>query len=204
MRQLYRELEKQGTRKSSLYEMISQFEHKLETVIGSAEYSKLHEAQSRMQNEKEKRQTCKQLKEKLAEWQEEYEFMQEQLKQLLVERDSLWHIAASTDEEMFLEAGKLAEKREDAEKQVGRLLPQIDLLEQRLTGLSLAEHYEADGYDGKLKQELTVVQNCLAQEKELTERIAKHRMEIANLEAGSTYGDLMHEWEMKKRKCVNK
>ena len=48
MQQLYRELEKQGTRKSSLYEMISQFEHKLETVIGSAEYSKLHEAQSRI------------------------------------------------------------------------------------------------------------------------------------------------------------
>ncbi|PFN70015.1 ATP-binding protein [Bacillus cereus] len=198
MQQLYRELEKQGTRKSSLYEMISQFEHKLETVIGSAEYSKLHEAQSRMQNEKEKRQTCKQLKEKLAEWQEEYEFMQEQLKQLLIERDGLWHIAESTDEEMFLEAGKLAEKREDAEKQVGRLLPQIDLLEQRLTSLSLAEHYEADGYEGKLKQEITTVQNCLTKEKELTERIAKHRMEIANLEEGSTYGDLMHEWEMKK------
>ncbi|MFT0601379.1 AAA family ATPase [Bacillus cereus] len=198
MQQLYRELEKQDTRKSSLYEMISQFEHKLETVIGSAEYSKLHEAQSRMQNEKEKRQTCKQLKEKLAEWQEEYEFMQEQLKQLLVERDSLWHIAESTNEEMFLEAGTLAEKREDAEKQVGRLLPQIDLLEQRLTSLSLAEHYEADGYEEKLKQELTAAQNCLAQEKELTERIAKHRMEIANLEEGSTYGNLMHEWEMKK------
>ncbi|HDR3650475.1 TPA: AAA family ATPase [Bacillus anthracis] len=198
MQQLYRDLEKKSERKSSLYEMISQFEHKLETVIGSAEYSKLHEAQSRMQNEKEKRQTCKQLKEKLAEWQEEYEFMQEQLKQLLVERDSLWHIAESTNEEMFLEAGKLAEKREDAEKQVGRLLPQIDLLEQRLTSLSLAEHYEADGYEEKLKQELTAAQNCLAQEKELTERIAKHRMEIANLEEGSTYGDLLHEWEMKK------
>lgn len=91
--------------------------------------------------------------------------MQEQLKQLLVERDSLWHIAEATNEEMFLAAGKLAEKREDAEKQVGRLLPQIDLLEQRLTSLSLAEHYEADGYDEKLKQELTAAQNCLAQEK---------------------------------------
>ncbi|MGN7192617.1 AAA family ATPase [Bacillus mycoides] len=198
MQQLYRDLEKQSKRKSSLYEMISHFEHKLETVIGSTEYSNLHEAQSRMQNEKEKRQTCKQLKEKLAEWQEEYEFMQEQLKQLLVERDGLWHIAESTDEEMFLEAGKLAEKREDADKQVGRLLPQIDLLEQRLTSLSLAEHYEADGYDEKLKQEITAAQSCLAQEKELTERIAKHRIEIANLEEGSTYGDLLHEWEMKK------
>ncbi|PEV97264.1 DNA double-strand break repair Rad50 ATPase [Bacillus cereus] len=198
MQQLYRELEKKSTRKSSLYEMISHFEHKLETVIGSAEYSKLHEAQSRMQNEKEKRQTCKQLKEKIAEWQEEYEFMQEQLKQLLVERDSLWHIAEATDEEMFLEAGKLAEKREDADKQVGRLLPQIDLLEQRLTSLSLAEHYEAGGYEEKLKQEIAIVQNCLTKEKELTERIAKHRIEIANLEEGSTYGDLLHEWEMKK------
>ncbi|MGE7857944.1 AAA family ATPase [Bacillus sp. NPDC094064] len=198
MQQLYRELEKQGARKSSLYEMISHFEHKLETVIGSAEYSKLYEAQSRMQQEKEKLQTCKQLKEKLAEWQEEYEFVQGQLKQLLVERNGLWHIAEATDEEMFLEAGKLAEKREDADKQVGRLLPQIDLLEQRLTSLSLAEHYEADGYEEKLKQEITATQNCLAQEKELTERIAKHRMEIANLEEGSTYGDLLHEWEMKK------
>ncbi|OOR30752.1 ATP-binding protein [Bacillus cereus] len=198
MQSLYRDLEKQSKRKSVLYEMISHFEHKLETVIGSKEYSNLHEAQSRMQNEKEKRQTCKQLKEKLAEWQEEYEFMQEQLKQLVVERDGLWHIAESTDEEMFLEAGSLAEKREDADKQVGRLLPQIDLLEQRLTSLSLAEHYEADGYDEKLKQEITAAQNCLAQEKELTERIAKHRIEIANLEEGSTYGDLLHEWEMKK------
>ena len=76
MQQLYRDLEKKSERKSSLFEMISHFEHKLETVIGSAEYNKLHEAQSRMQNEKEKRQTCKQLKEKLAEWQEEYAFMQ--------------------------------------------------------------------------------------------------------------------------------
>ena len=48
---------------------------------------------------------------------------------------------------------------------MGRLLPQIDLLEQRLTSLSLAEHYEADGYEEKLKQELTAAQNCLAQEK---------------------------------------
>ncbi|MGE6365743.1 AAA family ATPase [Bacillus paramycoides] len=198
MQQLYRELEKQGERKSSLYEMISRFEHKLETVIGSTEYSKLHEAQSRMQNEKEKRQACKQKEEKLAEWQEEYELLQQQLKQLLVERDGLWHIAESTNEEMFLEAGRLAEKREDAEKQVGRLLPQIDLLEQRLTSLSLAENYEAEGYEEKLKQEIVTMQNCLAKEKELTERIAKHRIEIANLEEGSTYGDLLHEWEMKK------
>ena len=44
-------------------------------------------------------------------------------------------------------------------------IPQIDLLEQRLTSLSLAEHYEADGYEEKLKQELTAAQNCLAQEK---------------------------------------
>ena len=35
---------------------------------------------------------------------------------------------------------------------MGRLLPQIDLLEQRLTSLSLAEHYEADGYEEKLKR----------------------------------------------------
>ena len=86
---------------------------------------------------------------------------------------------------------------------MGRLLPQIDLLEQRLTSLSLAEHYEADGYEEKLKRNDSRAKLSGARER-TTERIAKHRMEIANLEEGSTYGDLMHEWEMKKRKCVNK
>ncbi|KFM99866.1 DNA double-strand break repair Rad50 ATPase [Bacillus clarus] len=198
MQQLYRELGKQVERKSTLYEMISSFEHKLENVIGSADFDNLHVASERMQKEKEKRQAHKQLKEKVAEWQEESELLLHQLKQLLVERDGLWHIADSTNEEMFLEAGRLAEKRDDAEKQVGRLLPQIDLLEQRLTSLSLAENYKAEGYEETLKQEVTSIQNFLTKEKELTERIAKHRIEIANLEEGSTYGDLLHEWEMKK------
>ncbi|MEH7459535.1 AAA family ATPase [Bacillus sp. JJ1127] len=198
IQQLYRELGKQLERKDALYEMISQFEHKLENVMKDTGFDTLHMIRDRIQQEKEKRQLYKQLQEKLAEWQEEYELLQHQMKQLLLERDGLWKMAGVLDEEMFLEAGVQAEKREDAEKQVQRLLPQIDMLEQRLTRLSLAENYQAEGYEEKLKQEAQRIQGFLSKEKELTERIAEHRVEIANLEEGSTYGDLLHEWEMKK------
>ncbi|PFY90727.1 ATP-binding protein [Bacillus pseudomycoides] len=198
MQQLYREVGKLAEQKGILYEMISQFEHKLENVMENTDFDHLHMISNRIQKEKEKKQKREQLLGKLADWKEEQALLQHQVEQLTLERDALWNVAAATDEEMFLEAGKRAEKREDAEKQVERLSPQIDMLEKRLTSLSLAEHYQVEGYEGKLKQEALYIQDFLSQEKELTERIAEHRVEIANLEEGSTYGDLLHEWEMKK------
>ncbi|MBY0595885.1 ATP-binding protein [Bacillus bingmayongensis] len=198
MQQLYREIGKQMERKGILYEMISQFEHKLENVMENTDFDHLHMISDRIQKEKEKRQKEEQLLGKLADWKEERELLQHQVEQLTLERDALWNMAAATDEETFLEAGKRAEKREEAEKQVERLSPQIDMLEKRLTSLSLVEHYQVEGYEENLNQEVLHIQDFLSEEKKLTERIAEHRVEIANLEAGSTYGDLLHEWEMKK------
>ncbi|PEY44681.1 DNA double-strand break repair Rad50 ATPase [Bacillus cereus] len=198
MQQLYREIGKLAERKGILYEMISQFEHKLENVMENTDYDHLHMIRDRIQKEKEKGQKKEQLLGKLTDWKEEREVLQHQVKQLILERDALWEVAGTTDEEMFLEAGKRVEKREEAEKQVERLLPQIDMLEKRLTSLSLVEHYQVEGYEENLNQEMLHIQDFLSQEKKLTERIAEYRVEIANLEEGSTYGDLLHEWEMKK------
>ncbi|MGH1050852.1 ATP-binding protein [Bacillus cytotoxicus] len=198
MQQLYRELGKQLERKDVLYEMISQFEHKLEHVLAGTDFDALLKITHRIQQEKEKVQELKQWREKLAEWQEEHAALQHQMKQLQSERDGLWNMAGVQDEESFLEAGMQAEKREDAEKQLQRLLPQIDMLKQRLTYLSLEENYQVDGYEDKLREERQHIQTLLSQEKEQTERIAECRVEIANLEKGNTYGDLLHEWEMKK------
>ncbi|MDM5187358.1 AAA family ATPase [Bacillus sp. DX4.1] len=198
MQQLYRELGKQTERKELLQEMISQFEHKLEDVMEDTSSSNLHMISDRIQKEKEKQQTRQQLLQKLTDWQEEYGLLQQQVQQLVAEREQLWNMAGAADEEMFFEAGKQAEKREDAERQVQRLLPQIDMLEQRLTSLSLREHYGAQGYEEQLRQEALLIEKLMLQEKEITHRIAEYRVEIANLEEGSTYGDLLHEWEMKK------
>ncbi|KEK24940.1 ATP-binding protein [Bacillus gaemokensis] len=198
MQQLYRNLGKRIERKSALYEMISQFEHKLENVMKDTDFDNLHMIRDRIQKEKEKGQLHQQLLGKLGELQEEQSLLQYQLQQLLLERDALWEIAGANNEEMFLEAGKQVAEIEDAEKQLQRLLPQIDMLEQRLMSLSLAEHYQVEGYEEKLKEESLRIRSFVSQEKELTERIAEYRVEIANLEEGSTYGDLLHEWEMKK------
>ena len=198
MQQLYREVGKMAERKEILYEMISQFEHKLENVMKNTECDHLHMIRDRIQKEKEKGQKKEQLVGKLADWKEEREVLQHQVKQLTVERDALLEMAAVANEEMFLEAGKRAEKLEEAEKQVERLSPQIDMLEKRLTSLSLVEHYQVKGYEENLNQEVLRIQGFLSEEKKLTESIAEHRVEIANLEEGSTYGDLLHEWEMKK------
>ncbi|WP_026590594.1 ATP-binding protein [Bacillus sp. UNC437CL72CviS29] len=198
MQQLYREVGKMAERKEILYEMISQFEHKLENVMKNTECDHLHMIRDRIQKEKEKGQKKEQLVGKLADWKEEREVLQHQVKQLTVERDALLEMAAVTNEEMFLEAGKRVEKLEEAEKQVERLSPQIDMLEKRLTSLSLVEHYQVKGYEENLNQEELRIQGFLSEEKKLTESIAEHRVEIANLEEGSTYGDLLHEWEMKK------
>ncbi|MEN1939099.1 AAA family ATPase [Paenibacillus sp. 102] len=198
MQQLYREVGKLAERKGILYEMISQFEHKLKNVMKNTEFDHLHMIRDRIQKEKEKRQKKEQLLGKLADWKEEREVLQHQVKQITQERDALLEMAAATDEEMFLEAGKRAEKREEAEKQVERLSPQVDMLEKRLTSLSLVEHYQVEGYEENLNQEVLHIRDFLSEEKKLTERIAEYRVEIANLEEGSTYGDLLHEWEMKK------
>ncbi|HEK9099818.1 TPA: AAA family ATPase [Bacillus pseudomycoides] len=198
MQQLYREVGKLLERKGILYEMISQFEHKLENVMKNTDFDHLHMIRDRIQKEKEKGQKKEQLLGKLADWKEEREVLQHQVHQLILERDALWRVAEATDEETFLEAGKRAEKREEAEKQVERLSPQIDMLEKRLTSLSLVEHYQVEGYEENLNQEVLHIRDFLSEEKKLTERIAEYRVEIANLEEGSTYGDLLHEWEMKK------
>nr|WP_242142064.1 MULTISPECIES: AAA family ATPase [unclassified Bacillus cereus group] len=198
MQQLYRELGKKLERKDALYEMISQFEHKLKHVLAGTDFDALLKITHRIQQEKEKMQELKQWREKLAEWREEQAALQHQMMQIQSERDGLWNMAGAKDEESFLEAGVQAEKREEAEKQLQRLLPQIDMLKQRLTHLSLEENYQVDGYEDKLREEMQHIQALLSKEKEQTERIAACRVEIANLEKGSTYGDVLHEWEMKK------
>ncbi|WP_459500594.1 ATP-binding protein [Bacillus sp. C1] len=198
MQQLYREVGKKTERKEILFETISQFEHKLENVIEHTDFEHLHTIRDRIQKEKEKGQKKEQLLGKFADWKEEREVLQHQVKQLILERDALFKAAAVTDEETFLAAGKRAEKREEAKQQVERLSPQIDMLEKRLTSLSLANHYQVEGYEENIKQEALHMQNFLSEEKQLTERIAEYRVEITNLEEGSTYGDLLHEWELKK------
>lgn len=200
MQQLYRDIGKQIERKKILREMILQFEHKLENVMEGMPFDNLHRISDYIQKEKEKKHTGQQLRQKLAELQEEKGLLHEQVHQLLLERDGLWEMAEAVDEEMFFQAGKKADQREDAERQLQRLLPQIDMLEQRLTSLSLADHYQAKGYEEELQQESRLMEKLTSEEKKLPQRIAECRIEISNLEEGSTYGDLLHEWELKKSK----
>ncbi|WP_440603432.1 AAA family ATPase [Bacillus sp. GB_SG_008] len=204
MQQLYRELAKQQERKELQEDMISQFEHKLMKLTVSTEGNMdtpslfLHGMSKDVQKEKEKQLQKKQLEEKDAAWKEEQAAVQQQIHHFLEERQQLWDIAGAADEEAFLAAAKQAEQIEEKQQQLDRLIPQMDLLEGRLMTAALETGYRLEGYEEERQKEQEQLERLMREEKELTNTLAALRLEIAQLEDGHTYGDVLHEWELKK------
>ncbi|MEH7462252.1 AAA family ATPase [Bacillus thuringiensis] len=204
MQQLYRELAKQQERKVLQGDMISQFEHKLMKLTVVTERSVetpslfLYGLSKDVQNEKEKQLQKKQLLEKAKAWEEEYIAAHQQIQHLVEERQQLWDIAAATDEEAFLAAAKQAEQIEEKQQQLDRLIPQMDVLEGRLMTSALESGYRLEGYEEEREKEQEQIDELMREEKELTHTLAALRHDIAQLEEGRTYGDVLHEWELKK------
>ncbi|MCM3735277.1 AAA family ATPase [Bacillus cytotoxicus] len=204
MQQLYRELAKQQERKVLQEDMISQFEHKLMKLTIVTERSVetpslfLYGLSKDVQKEKEKQLQKKQMLEKIAAWEEEYAAVYQQMQHLVEERQQLWEIAAATDEEAFLIAAKQAEQIDEKKQQLDRLIPQMDILEGRLMTSALESGYRLEGYEEERKKEQEQIDELMREEKELTQTIASLRHDIAQLEEGRTYGDVLHEWELKK------
>lgn len=204
MQQLYRELAKLQERKELQGDMISQFEHKLMKLTVVTERSVdtpslfLYGLSKDVQNEKEKQLQKKQLLEKAMAWDEEYTSAQQQIHHLLEERQQLWDIAAATDEEAFLTAAKQAEQIEEKKQQLDRLIPQIDVLEGRLMTSVLESGYRLEGYEEERQIEQGKIDGLMREEKELTHTLAALGLDITQLEEGRTYGDVLHEWELKK------
>lgn len=204
MQQLYRELAKQQERKELQEDMISQFEHKLMKLTIVTERSAdtpslfLYGLSKDVQKEKEKQLQNKQLLEKVAAWEEEYTAYHQQIHYLVEERQQLLDIAAATDEEAYLTAAKQAEQMEEKKQQLNRLIPQMDVLEGRLMTSVLENGYRLEGYEEERKKEQEQIDRLTREEKELTHTLAALRLDITQLEEGRTYGDVLHEWELKK------
>ncbi|CAM4082573.1 hypothetical protein BAMA_16660 [Bacillus manliponensis] len=203
MQQLYREQVKQTERKELQQDMISQFEHKLMKLTVFSDRSAeapslfLHSVSKELQKEKEKQLKRKQLIEKVAALKEEFDEVQQQMIRFTEERANLFQIAGVTEEEDYFSAAKKADEIAEKKKQLHQLLPQIDLLQERLTTDVLSDGYRPEGYEEESFKEEQRLEQLGKEEKTLTETAAKLKLEIAALEDGKAYGDLLHEWEMK-------
>lgn len=203
MQQLYREQVKQTERKELQQDMISQFEHKLMKLTVFSDRSAeapslfLHSVSKKLQAEKEKQRERKQLIEKVAALKEEFDEVQQQMIRFTEERANLFQIAGVTEEEDYFSAAKKADEIAEKKKQLHQLLPQIDLLQERLTTDVLSDGYRPEGYEEESFKEEQRLEQLGKEEKTLTETAAKLKLEIAALEDGKAYGDLLHEWEMK-------
>lgn len=203
MQQLYREQMKQTERKDLQQDMISQFEHKLMKLTLFTDRSTeapslfLHSVSKELQKEKEKQLQRKQLIEKIAALKEEFDEVQQQMVRFTEERANLFQIAGVTEEEDFFIAAKRADEIGEKKKQLNQLLPQIDLLQERLITDVLRDGYRPEGYEEERSKEEKRFEQLVREEKALTETVAKLKVEIAALEDGKAYGDLLHEWEMK-------
>ncbi|PGZ97139.1 DNA double-strand break repair Rad50 ATPase [Bacillus pseudomycoides] len=204
MQQLYRELAKQQERKELQEDMISQFEHKLMKLTFITERNVdtpslfLYGMSKDVQKEKEKQLQKKQLEEKIAAWKEEHAAAQQQIHHFLEERHQLLAVTGAADEEAFLTAAKQAEQIEEKQQQLDQLIPQMDLLEGRLMTAALETGYRLEGYEEERQKEQEQLEQLMREEKELTHTLAALCLDITQLEDGHTYGDVLHEWELKK------
>lgn len=156
----------------------------------------LHEMSERLKEEKQKVQQHQQLKQQILQWEVETQELQLMYSQLEKERDTLWKAADAQTEEQFLMRGQEAEEAREAQKQLSFLEAQIKPLRTRLINPSLADIEE--DFAGLLQEAVQKQQRLHEVQQQLQHETARCTAEMTALENGSTYRDIVHEWEAKR------
>lgn len=205
MKQLQREITKQMERSQLLSKDIEQFEQKVSQlktafrVTGSSVSSTLSGIYERLKKEIENQLTKQQLQQKLAEWEEEQKEIIHTDEKLRKERGELWETAGVLAEEDFYERGKEYKEVQETKKQLSFIMTQISVLEERLISIHLSDRVTwTEDYRACLEQHLKKQEELQKEEQQLQAQAAQCKVEIANLEEGTAYSVLLHEWEAKK------
>jgi uncharacterized protein YhaN len=207
IKRLFRDITKQMERSNLLSRDIEQFERKVQDlkkifrVTGGSLSTVLHVIYERMKEEIEKNAEKQLLMQKVAEWEEEKQKLLSIHNRLKDERNELWERAAVQKEEEFYERGKVYKEVQEAKKQQSFLLTQISVLAERLTTVQLEDRVTwTENYEELLEQQIQRQTAMQREEQKLQAQLAQYQVEIANLEEGTTYSEILHEWEMKKTK----
>ncbi|WP_379970096.1 AAA family ATPase [Ectobacillus sp. sgz5001026] len=205
IKNLYREYEKASQKKNSLQREIQQFQNKLDELQNFFQIEEerasdsLYQMREIVKKEQQQKVEYKQLLEKITEWEEEQQELLHNNKILQHERDVLWNASSSHTEEEFYARGKQDEEKQTTLKQVSFLTTQIQLLQERLTELNISDHrIWTEDYHDLLQKQRSQLDTLLLEEQTMQRNLAQYQAEIAGLEEGSTYSDLLHEWEAKK------
>lgn len=156
----------------------------------------LHGMNERLQEEKQKVQQQHQLKQQMLQWAIEIQELELADSQLEQERDILWRSADAQNEERFLMRGQEVEEAREAQKQLAFLEAQIKPLRTRLFNPSLTDIGEDCA--ALLQEAMKRQQHLHEMQQQLQHEAATCTAEMTALENGSTYRDIIHEWEAKR------
>ncbi|WP_129726598.1 ATP-binding protein [Ectobacillus funiculus] len=149
-----------------------------------------------LKEEKQKVQQHQQLKQQIVQWEIEIQELQLIDSKLEQERDTLWSSADAQTEEQFLMRGQKAEEAHEAQKQLSFLEVQIEVLRTRLVNPSIADIGEDCA--ALLQEAVKKQQRLHEMQQQLQHEAATCTAEMTALENGSTYRDIVHEWEAKR------
>ncbi|MFX3624152.1 MAG: AAA family ATPase [Ectobacillus sp.] len=205
LKQLLKEEKKQAKRKAELHAEIYAFELRVKHLceMFQVPYSSisiaLHRIHEKVKEERQKEQAQRELKQKLAEWSEELNDLRQRGSKLEAECKKLWEGAQAQTEDEFFKKGKEYEEVQKAKKEISFLTTQISILTERLVHIDKEDRSAwTEEYETLLQAEHKKAQSLNEEEGQLQTLLAQCNVEIANLEEGSTYAELLHEWEAKK------
>jgi uncharacterized protein YhaN len=189
-------------RKQVLEREAEQYEQKVQTLQAAfclTETANIHGVYERLKQEQEKLSKKQQFLQKIVDWEEETADMRHAHIRLQQERNELWQMAGVQTEEDFYQRGKEQEEARETRKQLSFLITQIEILAARLVTVSIADHTaRAETYAKLLQQSQHKWKELEGEEQRVQTNLAQYKTEIANLEEGHTYSELLHEWEVKK------
>ncbi len=202
---LNREYAKAADRKEYLQREILQFQSKLDELLGFFHIQEertsdnLYRMNEAVKQEQQRKAENEQLLEKISEWEEEQKELLHQNKNFQMERDALWDAAHVQTEEEFYTHGKQQEEKQAIQKELSFLMTQIQLLQEQVTEIDITDHHTwTKDYHNLLQEQHNQLDTLQQDEQRLQQDLAQYRVEIAGLEEGSSYSDLLHEWEAKK------
>ncbi|MFD3447259.1 AAA family ATPase [Microbacteriaceae bacterium 4G12] len=205
IKMLSKEANKQHKRLQVVQESIRVFEEKVQQLQEVFSFSHstvsayLHSMSERAHHEKQKARRQKEIKEQIIEWTEERDELLLMANSLKKEQDELLQMVSALSQEEFLQKGREYEERCELKKQISFLTTQINVHKSRLQEIRIEDqtHWGED-YEQLFQEKERILEQLHEEEHTLQTNVAQYNVEIAHLEEGSTYADLLHEWEMKR------
>ncbi len=186
------QLEKKKAARDKIKEAIFTLGKQLGIEEARSVYDQAIQLREILKKELEKKQTFSILRERLEEVLEEMERVNKECSFLLKEREKLFQLADVHSEEDFRLLGKEAEKLAEWSNRMEELQKQIDI--SMLTESEIKEFMAIEDLPFVLEEASAQLKVNINEDEELRQELAEIKHQIALLEEGGRYGELLHQY----------